>query len=57
MVLARAAEEKRELRHLDVNQAVAQTDIDKDMYIEIPVEFQDFSGAVGRLNKATYGLF
>ena len=31
-------------------------DIDEEIYIEIPEEFQEFPGAVGRLNKAIYGL-
>ena len=31
-------------------------DIDEEIYIEIPGEFQEFPGAVGRLNKAIYGL-
>ena len=31
-------------------------DIDEEIFIEIPEEFQEFSGAVGRLNKAIYGL-
>ena len=30
--------------------------IDEEIYIEIPEEFQEFPGAVGRLNKAPYGL-
>ena len=31
-------------------------DIDEEIYIEIPEEFQEFPGAVERLNKAIYGL-
>ena len=30
--------------------------IDEEIYIEIPEEFQEFPGAMGRLNKAIYGL-
>ena len=30
-------------------------DIDEQIYIEIPEEFQEFAKAVGRLNKAIYG--
>ena len=33
-----------------------KADIDEEIYIEIPEEFQEFPGAVGRLNKAIYGL-
>ena len=33
-----------------------KADIDEEIHIEIPEEFQKFPGAVGRLNKAIYGL-
>ena len=33
-----------------------KADIDEEIYVEIPEEFQEFPGAVGRLNKAIYGL-
>jgi len=56
LVLATAAVEDRELRHLDVEQAFLQADIDEEVYIELPEDFQEFPGAVGRLNKAVYGL-
>ena len=45
-----------ELRHFDAEQALLKADIDEEIYIEIPEEFQEFPGAVGRLNKAIYGL-
>ena len=56
LVLATAAVEDRELRHLDVWQAFLQVDIDEVVYIELQEDFQEFPGAVGRLNKAVYGL-
>ena len=56
MFLAMAAAKDGELRHFDVEQAFLKADIDEEIYIEIPEEFQEFWGAVGRLNKAIYGL-
>ena len=55
-LLAMAAAKDGELRHFDVEQAFLKADIDEEIYIEIPEEFQEFPGAVGRLNKAIYGL-
>ena len=51
-----AAAKDGELRHFDAEEAFLKTDIDEEIYIEIPEEFQEFPGAVGRLNKAIYGL-
>ena len=45
-----------ELRHFDAEQAFLKADIDEEIYIKTPQEFQEFLGAVGRLNKAIYGL-
>ena len=56
MLLARAEAKGGELRHFDAKQAFLKADIDKEIYIEIPEEFQEFPGAVGWLNKAIYGL-
>ena len=56
MLLASAAAKDGELRHSDAEQAFLKVDIDEEIYIEIPEEFQEFPGAVGRLNKAIYGL-
>ena len=56
MLLATAAAKDGELRHFDAEQAFLKADIDEEIYIEIPEEFQEFPGAVGRLNKAIYGL-
>ena len=56
MLLAMAAAKDGELRHFDVEQAFLKADIDEEIYIEISEEFQEFPGAVGRLNKAIYGL-
>ncbi|CAN0472236.1 unnamed protein product [Ascophyllum nodosum] len=45
-----------ELRHFDVEQAFLKADIDEEIYTDILEEFQNFLGAVGRVNKAIYGL-
>ena len=55
MLLAMAAAKDGELRHFDAEQAFLKADIE-EIYIEIPEEFHEFPGAVGRLNKAIYGL-
>ena len=51
-----AAAEDGELRHFDAEQALLKANIDEEIYIEIPEEFQEVPEAVGRLNKALYGL-
>ena len=56
MLLAMGAAKNGELRHFDAEQAFLKADIDEEIYIEIAEEFQEFPRAVGRLNKAIYGL-
>ena len=56
MLLAMAEIKDGELRHFDAEQAFLKADIDEEIYIEIPEEFQEFPGAVVGLNKAVYGL-
>ena len=56
MLLAMTAAKDGELRHFDAEQAFLKADIDDEIYIDIPEEFQEFPGAVGRLNKVIYGL-
>ena len=56
MLLAMALANDKRLRHFDAEQAFLKADIDEEIYIEIPEESQEFSGAVGRLNKAIYAL-
>ena len=51
-----AAAKDGELHHFDAEEAFFKVDIDEEIYIEIPEEFQEFPGAVGQLNKAIYGL-
>ena len=56
MRLAMAAAEDGELHHFDGEQAFLKAGIDEEIYIEISEEFQEFPGAVGRLNKSIDGL-
>ncbi|CAN0447215.1 unnamed protein product [Ascophyllum nodosum] len=56
MLLVMTAAKDGELRHFDAEQAFLKADIDEEVYIKTPQEFQEFLGAVGRLNKAIYGL-
>ena len=56
MLLAMAAAKDGELRHFDAEQVFFKADTDEEIYIEIPKEFQELPEAVGRLNKAIYGL-
>ena len=55
MVLATAAVEDREIRHLGVEQEFIRAPIDSEVHIELPDNVEIFPGAVGRLNKALYG--
>ena len=56
MLLVTSAAKGGKLGHFDADQAVLKADIDEEIYIEIPEEYQEFSGTVGVLNKAIYGL-
>ena len=56
MLLAMIAAKEGELHHFDAEQEFLKADIDEEIYVEIPEEFQEFPGAEGRLNKAIYGL-
>ena len=56
MLLATTVVEDGELHHFDEEQAFLKADIDEEIYIEIPEEYQEFSGAVCLLNKVIYGL-
>ena len=54
--LAMAAAKGGELHHFDAEQVFLKAGIDEEIHIEIPEEYREFSGAVGLLNKAIYGL-
>ena len=45
-----------ELRHIDVEQAYLQADIDEEIYIELPEDNRAFPNVVGLLRKDIYGL-
>ena len=51
-----AVAEDGELRHFDEEQVFLKANIDEEIYIEIPEEYQKFPGAVGLLNKSIYAL-
>ena len=51
-----AAAKDGKVRCFDAEQAFLKAGNDEQIYMEIPEEFQEFPGAVGRLNKAIYGL-
>ena len=55
-VLATATLKNWELRHIDVEQAYLQADIDEEIYIELPEGYRTFPNAVGLLSKVIYGL-
>ena len=54
-VLATAAMNNWELRHIDVEQAYLQADIGEEIYIELPEDYRAFPNAVGFLKKVIYG--
>lgn len=56
MALAPGALNDMETLHLDFDQAQLMADINTKIYIELPEEYRKFPNAVGRLNKAIYGL-
>lgn len=56
MVLSTVAIEDWEIRHVDFEKAYLQAPIDQEIFVEIPEEYQEIPGAVGKLNKAMNGL-
>ena len=56
MLLATVAAKGGELCHFDTEQKFLKADINEKIYIDIPEEYEEFSRAVGLLNKAIYGL-
>ena len=55
LVLATASVEDWELRHLDVEDAYLQADIDEAIYIGLPEDYGVSPNAVGLLRKAMHG--
>jgi hypothetical protein len=56
MLFAIAATLDLEIEQMDVQTAFLYGEIDGDVYMEQPLEFDDGSGRVCKLNKALYGL-
>lgn len=56
MVLHLAAKEDWIIRNLDVGGAYLEADVDTELYMEIPAEFNDGTGTRVRLRKSIYGL-
>lgn len=54
-MLETAAVDERELRHSAVEEFI-RAGVDEKIYIELPEEYQAFPGAMGKFNKAVYGL-
>ena len=56
MILHIAATNDWEIRNLDVGSAYLEADIDTELYMEIPKEFDTGTGTRVRLRKSIYGL-
>ena len=56
MVLGIAAVKDWELCQLDVDMAYLEAAVEEKLYIELPEDYRDSCGQVGRLQKAMYGL-
>ena len=56
LVAAMACKLDWDLRHLDVDQAFIQSELDTDIYLRLPPSCGSISGKVVLLNKALYGL-
>ena len=56
LVAAMACKLDWDLRHLDVDQAFIQSELDTDIYLRLPPGCGSVSGKVVLLNKALYGL-
>ncbi|CAN0144290.1 unnamed protein product, partial [Ascophyllum nodosum] len=56
MVLGIAAVKNWELRQLDVDMAYLEANVKEELHIELPEDYRNSCGEVGRLQKAMYGL-
>ena len=56
IVAAMACKIDWDLRHLDVDQAIIQSELDTEIFVGLPPGCRRLSGKVVRLNKALYGL-
>ena len=55
-IFAIAAARDLELEQMDIKTAFLYGNVDEEVYIEQPPEFDDGTGRVCKLNKALYGL-
>ena len=56
LLSAIACECDLDLCHYDVDQASVQSDLEEDVFLQLPKGCDDLSGMVVRLNKSLYGL-
>lgn len=56
LLAALACEQNLELRHFDIEQAFVQSDLDEDVFMQLPDGCSKLSGKVVKLNKSLYGL-
>ena len=56
MLLATAEAKDGEQCHFDTEREFLKEDTDEEINVKIPEEYNEFPGAVRRLNKAIYGL-
>lgn len=56
MLLAATAVKDRALQYLHVEHPFIRAEADEEIYIKLPLKYQAFLGAVGKLNKASYSL-
>lgn len=56
MLLALRVKNNMKLHHIDVEQVFIQASVEEEIHIELPEKYQDFPGAVGKLNRSSYGL-
>lgn len=57
MTLEIGAPKDMEIGHLDYEQAYLIVDIEPEIYIELSEQCQEFPNAMGRLDKAVYGMY
>lgn len=56
MIVAKAAIGDWELHHVDVEHAFIQAQVENEMYFKLPPNYQEFEGAVKKLNRSLYGI-
>lgn len=54
--MAEVAMADMKLYHVNVEQAFKEAKAEKEIFIQLPENFQDFPNAVGKLNRSRYGI-